>query len=88
MSRWCVLLFLVAALVAQRRTGELRLSVVDSTGVGIEVAGSLLSQAIQLNQAFNTTNLTTRNQRLDQALTELTGAMSDMIQVNVTAFQF
>ncbi|MCU1275040.1 MAG: TonB-dependent receptor [Bryobacterales bacterium] len=56
MWRWCVLLFLVAALYAQRRTGELRLSVVDSTGVGIEVAGSLLSQAIQINQTFTTDN--------------------------------
>ena len=56
MWRWCVLLFLVAALYAERRTGELRLSVVDSTGAGIEAAGSLLSQAIQLNQTFSTDN--------------------------------
>lgn len=54
MWRWCVPLFLAAALYAERRTGELRLSVVDSTGAGIAAAGSLLSQAIQLNQTFTT----------------------------------
>ena len=65
-------------------------------GIEILVGGGLhgeaqtkLRQAITfLNQAFNTTNLNTRNARLDQALAQLTGAMNDMIAVNVAAFQF
>jgi hypothetical protein len=54
--RWCIPLFLLIALYGERRTGELRLSVADSTGAGIEAAGSLLSQALQLNQTFSTDN--------------------------------
>src|SRR5215216_2665331 len=71
---------------------------ISETTDGIEVlaggglhgeAQTKLRQAITfLNQAFNTTNLTTRNARLDQALAQLTGAMNDMILVNVPAFQF
>ena len=85
-----------AANLAQGRE-LITLSISESTD-GIEVlsggglhgeAQTKLRRAVTLlNQAFNTTNLTTRNQRLDQALTELTGAMNDMIQVNVPAFQF
>ncbi len=44
------------AVNAQRGMGELRLSVLDSTGGGLEAAGSLLSQAIQLKQSFTTDN--------------------------------
>jgi hypothetical protein len=54
--RWCVPLFLLIALYGERRTGELRLAVADSTGAGIEAAGSLLSQALQINQTFSTDN--------------------------------
>lgn len=71
---------------------------ISETTDGIEVlaggglhgeAQTKLRQAIVfLNQALSTTNLTTRNARLDQALAQLTGAMNDMILVNVPAFQF
>lgn len=51
---WWIPLVLVCALDAQRGTGELRLSVLDATGSGIEASGSLLSQAIQVKQTFTT----------------------------------
>ena len=41
-----------------------------------------------LTQAFNATSVGTRNTRIDQAIAQLNGAMSDMIAVNVPAFQF
>src|SRR5579872_5771971 len=50
------LLVLIPVLHAQRRTGELRLAVVDSTGAGLEASGTLVSQAIQLKQSFSTDN--------------------------------
>ncbi|MFY9574478.1 MAG: hypothetical protein WAV20_24010, partial [Blastocatellia bacterium] len=71
---------------------------ISETNDGIEVlvggglhgeAQAKLRQAITfLNQALNTNNLTTRNARLDSALAQLTGAMNDIIAVNVPAFQF
>ena len=48
------LLFLATVLHAQRGTGELRLSVLDDTGAGVEASGTLLSQAIQFRLTFNT----------------------------------
>ena len=50
----CALLLLTTALYGQRGAGELHLSVVDTTGAGLESAGSLLSQATQVHQNFNT----------------------------------
>jgi hypothetical protein len=41
-----------------------------------------------LTQAFNQTSVGTRNARIDQAIAQLNGAMTDMILVNVPAFQF
>jgi hypothetical protein len=71
---------------------------ISETNDGIEVlaggglhgeAQTKLQQAITfLNQALNTSNLTTRNARLDSALAQLTGAMNDIIAVNVPAFKF
>ena len=54
MRLWCALLFFAAAVHAQRGRGELHLWIVDSTGGGLESAGSLVSQAIQLKQSFTT----------------------------------
>ena len=54
MRLWCALLFFAAALYAQRGRGELHLWIVDSTGGGLESAGSLVSQAIQVKQSFTT----------------------------------
>ena len=51
--RWA-LLFFATVLHAQRGTGELRLSVLDDTGAGVETSGTLLSQAIQLRLTFTT----------------------------------
>src|SRR5258708_36682457 len=51
---WFARLLLAGAVHAQRGRGELHLSVVDSTGGGLESAGSLVSQAIQLKQSFAT----------------------------------
>ena len=64
--------------------------------IGVLVAGGLhgeaqidLRQALTfLTQAAATTNLTTRNSRLDQALAQFTAAMNEIIAVNVPAFQF
>src|SRR5437588_11972730 len=53
---WSVLAIFVTVLHAQRGTGELRLTVTDGTGAGLESAGSLVSQAIQLKQSFTTDN--------------------------------
>jgi hypothetical protein len=50
---WALLL-LASVLHAQRGTGELRLSVLDDTGAGVEASGTLLSQAIQLRLTFTT----------------------------------
>ena len=50
---WALLLF-ATVLHAQRGTGELRLSVLDDTGAGVEASGSLLSQANQLRLNFTT----------------------------------
>jgi len=50
---WALLL-VATVLHAQRGTGELRLSVLDDTGAGVEASGSLLSQAIQLRLNFTT----------------------------------
>jgi hypothetical protein len=71
---------------------------ISETNDGIEVlvggglhgdAQAKLRQALTfLNQALTTTNLGTRNLRIDQALAQLTGAMNDMVLVNVPAFQF
>ena len=54
MRLWWVLLLVACGLDAQRGTGELRLIVLDDTGSPIEVSGLLLSQAIQVKQAFST----------------------------------
>jgi hypothetical protein len=53
---WCALLLCATAVNAQRGTGELRLSVLDSTGGGLETSGSVVSKAIQLKQSFTTDN--------------------------------
>ena len=75
----------------------IKLAISEATD-GIEVlsggglhgeAQTKLRQAITfLNQAFNAGTVATRNPKLDQALAQLTGAMNDMIAVNVPAFQF
>ena len=75
----------------------IKLSISETTD-GIEVlrggglhgeAQTKLNQAINfLNQAASATSVATRNARLDQALAQLTGAMNDIIAVNVPAFQF
>ena len=41
-------------LLAQRGTGELRLTVRDTTGLGVEASGELVSQANQVQQTFHT----------------------------------
>jgi hypothetical protein len=71
---------------------------ISETNDGIEVlvggglhgeAQTKLRQAITfLTQALNAGSIGTRNARLDQALAQLTGAMNDMIHVNVPAFAF
>ncbi|HZF38807.1 MAG TPA: hypothetical protein VE715_08280 [Blastocatellia bacterium] len=48
-----------------------------------------LLQALAFNQrAFNETNLSKRNERLDESLAKLHEAVDDMVAVNVSAFQF
>ena len=75
----------------------LRLAISETNdGIEVLVGGGLhgdaqakLRQAVTLlTQALNTANIGTRNLRIDQALAQLTGAMNDMVLVNVPAFQF
>ena len=41
-------------LLAQQGTGQLRLTVRDATGLGVEASGELVSQANQVRQTFHT----------------------------------
>ncbi len=75
----------------------IRLSIAELTDA-LEVLGAAnlhpiaqqkITQALNLdNQALSTTNLATRNNLLNQALTLKKQAVDDMVVVNVPAFQF
>ena len=54
MFRFACLLVFVPFLLAQRQTGELRLTVMDPTGARLEVFGELVSQANQVRMSFST----------------------------------
>src|SRR5204863_122138 len=49
-----LLAFIALPLAGQRGAGELRLSVKDPSGLGLEATGSLLGQATQLRQTITT----------------------------------
>jgi len=49
-----VLLAAAAMLSAQRGGGELHLTVLDTSGAGVEASGQLVNQAIHLKQKFST----------------------------------
>jgi len=51
---WTVLLFCALPLLAQRGRGELRLTVTDPAGLGVEASVELVSQANQVQQVFRT----------------------------------
>jgi hypothetical protein len=73
--------------LAQAETND-AIDVLHGGGLHPEAQAKLRSALNFLTQAFNTTNLTTRNARLDSAIAQYVGAMNDMIAVNVPAFQF
>jgi hypothetical protein len=52
--RFCVVLFITAAAVAQTNRGELRLSVTDPSGQGVAASGALVGQAAQARYEFAT----------------------------------
>src|SRR6185436_17319849 len=55
MRRGCLLTIVLAIrLFAQRGTGELRLTVTDGTGVGMEASIQLVNQAAQIKQNSRT----------------------------------
>src|SRR2546428_728316 len=51
---WTVLLFCALPVLAQRGRGELRLTVTDPAGLGVEASVELVSQANQVQQVFRT----------------------------------
>lgn len=54
---WLVVIFGVLPLLAQRRTGELRLAIVDPEGAGVTAMVVLASDANQVRQTFSTNAL-------------------------------
>ena len=51
---WLWVVLWAVPLLAQQGTGQLRLTVRDATGLGVEASGELVSQANQVRQAFHT----------------------------------
>lgn len=54
MHRLAAVLALILPVVAQRGTGELRLTVVDPSGLALEVSGSLTSESAHVQESFRT----------------------------------